>query len=475
MGGIKLEAVSMEDAERIFQAGLRILEKTGAMVHSDEALALLRNAGCTVEDKLVKLPPALILKALESAPACIDMYNREGKHAMALGGYSTYYGPGVTCPSVFDPYTMERKDATKQFVKDVATVADGLENINFLMSLCMVGDKTPLFADLQELHALIETSPKPLLTWAFSKENLAAMIEMAEVAVGGAEALKAKPYIMVYAEPTTPLVHSKEAMEKVMLLAEKGVPCVYSPGMTLGGTTPVTLAGALSVGFADCLVGLVVHQLTCPGSPIILGANGGALDMSTFQSAYSSLEMCLLESAANQIFRKYGVPSFGLAGATDAKCLDMQAAADAMTQCLMSTFSSSNLVHDFGMMDIGMTGCIQALVICNEMAGMASYLKRSITVNEETLAADVVHDVGPGGLFIAEEHTVANFRESLYTSDLLKRTTYETWEANGKKTWQDLAQEKVARLLKEHKPTPLPADKKAQLDAILERITGEKA
>ena len=467
----KIEPLAAHEVDSILDAAFSILENTGVSVHSEKALGLLKGNGCKADGRIVRIERDLVKRCFEYAPERIDIFDREGGPAMELCGENVYYGPGVTCPYVYDPYTGERKTATKQFVVDVATVADALPNVDFLMSLCMVADVTPLFADLQEVHALLSTSPKPILTWAFNTKNLQGIIEMFHAAAGGVERFRERPCGIVYSEPTSPLVHSGEALDKLILLAENMIPAVYSPGMTLGGTAPVTMAGALSLGLADSFAGLVVSQLTRPGAPVILGANGGALDMRTLQSSYSSLEMCLMESAANQVYRRFGVPTFGLAGATDGKILDMQEGVDAAVQCLFSTLSCSNLVHDFGMMDIGMTGSIDLMVYCDELAAMSRFLKKGIEVNPETLASELIRKVGPGGNFIAEEHTARNFRQAMFTPGYVPRITYEMWEKRGAKTTKELLREKTLKILREHKPKALAPDKKEMLDVILERYT----
>lgn len=346
-------------------------------------------------------------------------------------------------------------------------MADALENIDFLMSLCMIGDQTPQLADVHEVDAMLRNSTKPILTWTFNLANLKDIVAMAEAAVGGAEALREKPMIIVYSEPTTPLSHSKEALEKVMYMAEKGLPCVYSPGMSFGGTAPVTLAGALTIGLADVFLGITVSQLVREGAPIICSSNGGVLDLKTFQCAYGSPEMLLMDGAGTQMLRSLGIPSFGLAGATDAKTLDAQAAMEVTAEIIASIGSGANLIHDLGMMDVGMTGSIHLMVFCEEVVGYAKRLKQGFSVDENGLAANVINEVGPNGNFLNHEHTFLNFRKEMYVPELGIRQDYNSWLANDKKTMADRVNEKIARILNEHKPEPLADDITLKLDEIV--------
>jgi trimethylamine:corrinoid methyltransferase-like protein len=176
---VKLSRLSIQvltDAEKetVVNAALQVLERTGVKVCCGEARDLLKNAGCTVDEDLVKIPADLVRKAIKTAPDCIEIYDREGNPAMELTGTNSYYGPGVTCPYFYDPYTLERVPAQKQHVVETAIVADALENVNFLMSLCMISDETASLADIHEVEAMIVNSPKPLLCWnSFAPEKSA--------------------------------------------------------------------------------------------------------------------------------------------------------------------------------------------------------------------------------------------------------------------------------------------------------------
>jgi trimethylamine--corrinoid protein Co-methyltransferase len=269
-------------------------------------------------------------------------------------------------------------------------------------------------------------------------------------------------------------MHSKEAMEKLIYLAENDIPFVYSPGMLLGGTAPITVAGALSVGFADTLTGVVVSQLVKEGAPILISANGGTLDMSSLQAAYGSPEQILIEAASAQILQYLGIPSFGLAGATDSKELDLQSAAETALQIAFNAGIGSNLIHDFGMMDLGMTGSLHMMVYCDELARYSKRLKEGIIVDEDHLAADAIHHAGPGGNFIAERHTLKYLRKEVYVPEFGLRKGYSAWESEGKKKASDLVHEKVLKLLKEHRPLPLDDDKKERIASVVERAEAKK-
>lgn len=289
--------------DQIIDGGYQLMEQIGMDIHFAEARDLLGAAGCTVNGIRVKIPRELTKKALALTPSGIQIYDRNGKEAMLLEGHNSYFGGGPTCPYFFDAETGERRLAKKSDAAASAKVTDALPNIDYAMSLCMIGDKTKVLADLHEIDAMLRNTTKPIAGWAFNKQNMEDIFHICEAVAGGKEQLRQKPFLIVYSEPTTPLVHSQEALEKLLIAAEYGVPCIYTPGMIFGGTAPATIAGALAVGLADTFTGLVLSQLAFPGAPFLGGTSGTPMDMKTMQTPYGAPETSLILGASNEIMR----------------------------------------------------------------------------------------------------------------------------------------------------------------------------
>ncbi|MEG1497421.1 MAG: trimethylamine methyltransferase family protein, partial [Clostridiales bacterium] len=298
-----------EKLDEIIEAGYHILETIGVEVNNEKAIELLKKVGCSVEGTRVCIPRSAVERALKTVPNHFKVYDRNGNEAMDLGGKNSYYGAGPTCPNFFDPRTGKRRTAIKQDAADTALICDALPNIDYAMSLCMIDDQTRGLADLHEVDAMLRNTTKPIATWAFTGNNTQTIIDMCAEVKGSLNALQEKPFLIVYAEPTTPLAHAKEALDKVMILAENKIPCIYTPGMLMGATAPVTLSGAMSVGLAECLTGLVIHQEICPGAPFIGGCAGNPMDMKNMKTPYGSPESILIHGATGEIWRHLGIPS----------------------------------------------------------------------------------------------------------------------------------------------------------------------
>ncbi len=458
-----------QQLKEIEEGAYRILETVGVEVHNEKALALLRDLDCGVHNTRVTIPRAAVKKALSTVPQYIQMYDRDGNLSMSLGGNNSYYGSGPTCPKFIDPRSGERRNAIKQDAADAAVVADALGGLDFVMSLSMISDQTRGLADIHEVDAMVRNTKKPIATWAFNGRNTKAIIDMCAAVKGGLEKLQKEPYVIVYAEPTTPLSHCDEAMEKLMILAENNIPVIYSPGMLLGGTAPVTIAGAMTVGMAESLTGLIVHQAVSPGAPFISSCGGCVMDLKAMKTPYGAPESILLYGASSEIYRYLGIPSFGLAGATDAKIIDAQAGFESALEIFINDACGGNLIHDIGFMDYGLTGSCQQMVLCDEIIGFVRRLRQGVTVDLNTLAYDTVKDAGPGGNFLGATHTFENFKNEIWNPLISERRSYEEWEAGGKKSLSKVIDEKVVEILDQHQVPSLAPKVLAKLDEIVAR------
>lgn len=464
---VKVDFLSDESIEKILDSTFEVMEDVGADIFCDEAIALLKEAGCSVDGNRVKIPRELVKKCIETAPSMIKIYNRNGEEAMDLGGRNSYFGSGPTCSNFIDPVTGERRLSRKEDAANTAKVIDALEHMDFAMSLVMIADQNAKLADIHETDAMLRNTTKPIATWAFNRENMERIFKMCAAVAGSMEKLQEKPFLIVYSEPTTPLTHTKDAVEKLMVAAEYGIPCVYTSGIIMGAAGPTTVSGCLTVGFAESFTGLVIHQLTNSGAPFITGVGGSPLDMKTMQAPYGTPEGSMLETASNQIARYLGLPGFDLAGATESKIVDAQAGMESMFEFLISLLGGGNLIHDSGFIDIGLTGSLTHLVACNEMIGMAKRVGESIEVTDELIGLDTIKKVGPGGNFLSTKHTYKFFKKEHLIADLVERRSYETWEADGAKDYAARAAERVKEILENHKPQELSEAVIGELDALV--------
>jgi len=465
--GTQFAVLSPDECEQIYLAALEVLERVGALFYEPDALAIFGEAGCAIEGHKVRIPASLVKQALSSTPARFTLYTRTGEPAIRVEPNQTHFGPGPTCCNFIDPHSGERRLFVKQDAALAARVCDALPNIDYVMSLGSISDVPQDQADIHEFDAMVRETAKPIMSWSFSRQALAQIHRMCAAVKGSEEAYAREPFMIFYAEPSSPLKHSTEAVQKLMYCAQRAIPMVYTPCLIAGGTAPVTLAGVLVQNLAETLGGVVLSQLIQKGTPIVVGGVLSLLDMRTSILSYGAPELSLLSAGATEVARHLGLPMFSTGGCTDAKCLDQQAAVEATTSIIFSLLSGANFVHDVGYTESGMTGSLEQLALGNEIIGMARHIGRGIRVDEDTLAIDAIAGAIDKGDYLSFDHTAEHFRDQLWFPQLLDRRRLGEWEADGEQTMGDRIRSQVRQLIAEHRAPALDSQVAAQLDSIV--------
>jgi trimethylamine--corrinoid protein Co-methyltransferase len=352
-----------------------------------------------------------------------------------------------------------------QDVIEGSRLCDALPNIDFVMSMVLPSDVDPTQADSYQMEAMLSNTAKPVLYVSYESKGLVNAVEMAETVLGGAEALRQKPILTCYINVVSGALHNEESLRKLLFLSGKGLPALYIPGSNAGVTSPMTVAGAVALDTAGALLGLVLAQLNWEGSPYIMSAmDPAALDMRTMVSPYAYPERGFIRSMS----QRYGLPTLSLAGGTDSKLVDQQAAAEAALTMLADVFMGGNLIHDLGYLESGLTYSFAQLVICEQIVDWIKGYFREIEVSDATLALDEIERMGAGGNYLNSKHTRQHYKETWYPG-IFERGMVSDWEKKGKQTLLERAAVRVQKLLDEHQPQPLPPDVQARLREIVNR------
>lgn len=450
-------------------ASLEILERTGVLVYDKEATRLLKDAGAYVKGDLVKIPTWLVEEAISSAPEKITLGNRDGERTMRLEAGIVNYGMGTDLPYFTDPKTKKIRSTTIEDIENIAKIGEYAPNLDFVACSGLAQNVTTKLADLYHFKALRTYCKKPILTTATDYDNMKALIDMAAVSAGGYEELRNTPTLVLYAEPISPLVNSREAVQKLLLCAEYGIPVTYASGIMAGGTGPATIAGSLALGNAEGLAGLVMHQLKRKGAPFIFGLVFSVMDMNTTISCYGGPELPMAHTIVGKLGEYYKLPTYGTSGATDSLTLDAQAGMESIYSVMCAALGGTNMVHDNGYLGAGLVGSLSKILLDDESIAFVKRFMKGIDLSEETLALDIIHKVGPGGNFLLEEHTSKYFRKETWYPRFFNRKTMEIWLREGCMATEQRIAEKVCDLLISYKPERI---NDAQLD-LLEEIIRE--
>ena len=458
--------------QAVLEAALTILEQTGGLVQHPSALTLLKKAGARVDTDRVRLPRELVMECVESAPKGILIYDRNGNPVMDLKGRNSYFGTSTASPTVRDYQTGQIRETKRADIALGAFVADALENMDWVMPMGSVQDVHPLCADIHEFFSVVTHTIKPMVFIGYSPDGVRRVYEMATRVAGSMDQLREKPFVLAYPEPISPLVYPQEVVDRMFVSADLRMPQIPASSVQPGATAPVTLAGAVAQVVAEGLFSVVLIQLRKPGAPCFLAGNFGGFDMSTGLMAISPPEMSLGLCAQAEVARHLGLPSWGLAGSTDAKVLDPQAGMESMFAIITQAMAGLNLIHDVGYMDMGMVSSVEMLVMGDEAVAMARRFLHGMSLTPETLATDLINKVGPAGNYLMEDHTLAHFKDEMWMPTCFTRQSYQMWKADGEKSMEDRIREKIARILDTHQVAPLPEQTIADLKQLLEK--GEK-
>jgi len=463
--------LSSEDKDKIHRAAFQILGEIGMKILQDEALALLKNAGCSVaEDRMVKIPGQLVQQCIESAPSHIPIYDREGKQVMDLGGHNSYFGTGSDLIYALDSKTGQRHPCVLEDVNRAAKVADALPNIDFIMSFAHPSDFPARRAYLLSFQSMAVNSTKPIVCTAAGREDLSEMWQVSRILRNGESELRSKPYFIYYGEPISPLKYPVESVDKLLFCAEKAIPTIFSPAPIAGSTAPMTIAGHVAQGLAESFCGLVIHQIKAKGAPFIMGMGPAVLDMMTSQCSYNAPEYLLAYMAIVEMSHYYDLPNWGYAGTSDSQIPDGQATFEAGLLTFLSAMAGSNLNHDVGYLDFGRTGSLEMIVILDEIIDQVRRLYRGIPVNDEMLAVDVVKAVGADGNFLIQMHTLNHLRSTQWQPKLISRAGFEKWQESGSTSLLERGREKLQQILQEHQPVPIPDDQARQVQQRVDQF-----
>lgn len=465
----QFRVLSNSQIEETVSNALDILWRVGVEVNDDDILKLLKDAGCITKGKKVFIPNSLVNECLLLAPKKITISNRDGKIAMELEKDKVYFGAGSECPYLLDPVTGERRNWFKEDIDNAAKVADYLPNIDFHMSLGLLSGVNTKYYDRYQFLAMLENTKKPIVSTAIDVRGLEDMYNLCCILTESEDNFRLKPFFILYIETVSPLIHSREVLGKIKFAAKKGIPTVYTNAPIAGATSPVTLAATISQGAAEYLSGLVIAQLIQKGAPVIGGGTLFAMDMNTGVASYGSTENYLMDAAMTEVCKYLGLPVFSLGGCSSSKTFDGQATLEAMYSIMSAALSGANLIHDVGYLEDGLCGSFEQLVISDEIIGMVKRYLSGIKVNKETLALDIIEKVGPGGNFLAEDHTLNNFKKEMYAPELIDRNVYANWEKSGSKSLETRVNDKVLDIIKSYDPKPIDSSKLQQLDQYVKK------
>ncbi|MBA7684548.1 Glycine betaine methyltransferase [subsurface metagenome] len=454
-----LTFLSDSEVEQIHEASLRILKETGVKVLGEKVRKLLAEHGAETNGDIVKIPKPMVEEAVKIAPREITLGAREPKcdlkipteefPFMATSGFS---------PFVDDFETGERRYSTSSDLKDFALVCDYLDTVDFFSPAVIPNDLPPPFQELHKAAIAMRNNRKHFQGGSITEKTAQWQIRLASAIVGGEAELRRRPIFSMVNCPVAPLMFEKGSAEAMVVLARAGIP-IAPMTMVLGGTTaPVTMAGILAMANAEELASLVIIEYAYPGAPMIYCAEAAPANMKTGAINYDAPEYPLLGAGCGQMARFYKVPDF-VADISPADRLSKPISpgprADTMADVESSIFrmalswmTRTDMTASFGGVDLAISAALDKLVLDAVTYEHARAYLRRFEVNDDTLALDVIHKVGPGGHFLDTKHTLAHFKKEIWSRELSNTFILDP---AAKGSFIEKAQAKVREILATHR------------------------
>jgi len=458
-----LEILTDEQISSIHRGTLKVLERTGLRFEHEKALEVFENAGCQVDhdSKRVRFPIHLVEESLRKCPNSFHVTAREPKNDVMIGGNTTYFCtfPGM---ETVDLNTWEPRLPTKSEYDEGVRVLDALDNLHIFSCYAPYFG----FKGVPEVMRIPEGLARRVRY--SSKTGHTSYANDADIFnIKIAKAVRMETMGIV--NPSPPLTYYKDAIESAFRYSEAGFPVIVGSAPAYGATGPATIAGSTITDNAELIAGIVLIQLVSPGTRVVASDYAFPLDMRSGSPAFGAIGISLHTVIFNQIWRNYKVPVLNTISVSSSKEIDFQCGYERAMYALLGALSGGHMITLHGGIYGEITYHPVLSILDDDIAGMIGRFLEGVEVNDETLALDLIDEVGPiPGHYLNKEHTRKWWKKEQFIPKVADRLTYPEWMRRGKKIALDYAKERMDDILATHKPTPLPQDQSEELEKILE-------
>ncbi|MFC1555823.1 trimethylamine methyltransferase family protein [candidate division KSB1 bacterium] len=457
--------------EKIVEEAVQILCEMGIDLHNEIALTILGDNGAVVDKSAqhVKFTKGIIDKALSTAPNAFKLYDVYGNETHDLSGLNVHFTPGSAALNILDHTTKEiRKPDTSDYIQYVKLLC-GLKNIASQSTAFIPSDVEEMISDSYRLFLNLLYGEKPVVTGCFTIESFEIMKNLQLAVRGSAEALKEKPLTMFSCCPTSPLKFSDVTSQNVIDCARYSIPVEFISMPLSGFMAPVTLVGTLIQHTAETISGIVISQMTNPGTPMLYGGSPAIFDVRFETTPMGAVETMMIDCAYNQIGKFFGIPTQAYISLSDAKQLDAQAGLETGMGATLAALAGINNISGPGMLDFESCQSLEKLVLDNEICGITLRMVEGIAPKEDFPSIPHLQELLRDGHLLISDHSRKYLRDEHYfPGPVIDRANRPRWMEEGSKTLDDRAHEEVNRIVSEYEPTKLDVSIKNKLVKLME-------
>jgi trimethylamine--corrinoid protein Co-methyltransferase len=466
--GGRYQPLTGGDVQRIHEAALSVLERTGVGVVESECRRLFTQAGARIDATLnrVYLPRQLVQNALRLANRNVVFYSRDGRNDLNLRGKRVYLGTGGAAVKVLDLETGRARESRLRDVYDLGRLVDTLDNIHFYLRPVVARDMGNEDIDVNTFYACLAATNKHIMGSCYFPRKVEEIKRLVSLVAGSAEAFEARPFLSInFGIIVSPLRFAPETAETLAAAIRTGIPIAVVAAPLNGATAPASLVGTLVQVIAEALAALTYVQLVRPGHPALVGSMPLVADLRTGNMIGGSAEMALMNAAAAQMCHFYDLPIYNSCGITESKVPDIQAGFEKGLTAAVTALAGANYNHHAaGMLESLLAVAYEQYVIDDDICGQVMRLVRGIEVTEESLSLDVIHDVCNGeGHYLGHEQTLALMQTESHYPHTADRRSRGDWEESGSLDMREAARRHARQVLESYFPQFISDDLDAQI------------
>ena len=459
-----------DNINNIHKGSMKILEEVGIKFHHEEILEILRSNDIKVSDNIAYFKRDQIIKWCNEAPSKFTLYARNPKYNIEIGEENVEFAPGYGAACIVDIDGNKRSSLYDDYIKFIKLVH---QSDSFNINGGIIVEPTDI--DIKNsapimLYSTITHSDKCLMGGAGGLREAEIIMNMLKITFGCKEELKKKPRIIAIVNTTSPLMFDKNSLETMLVYAKHNQPVIVTPAAMTGMTAPVTLAGTIALSNAEALAGIAVAQMINKGCPVVYGFQSSRADMRTGSCSLGSpgTGWCIAYGA--RLAKEYGLPCRGGGANNDAKTVSVQSGYESMTAMMISCQEKMNLIiHSAGVLDSNGAMSYEKFIIDIEITGMIKNYLDGFEINDDTLAVDLIKEVGPGGEFLSTEHTIKYCRKEPFKPEVSHRGVLKNFKDTNDANISNV-KKKLDKMLNNYEKPDISLDIKIKLLNYLKSI-----
>jgi len=468
-----LKLFTRRQLDDIHNTTLELLGRTGVVFNHPQALKALEEAGAYVDEKTqrVKFPSYLVEEAISKAPSRVSIHARNAEKTMRFEPGRVHFSPACTPIFTYDLDSGVKRPATIKDFEDITRLMDYLQRVDEGFGAVYPQDVSEKTVHAHMMLAQAKYTSKCVRGLPQGSTVARDCINMMSMVAGGDEVLLRKPMLLCIVNSVSPLQWDTKNVGGALEYANMNQPVALTPEIMAGATGPVTLAGTMVQHNAEVLSMLTLMQLIHPGTPILYGAASTITDMRTSMLRLGAPEAGLMHVGFAQLAEKYNLPTRGVAGVSDSKTFDTQAGYETAFNLLLAVMAGFNFVtYALGSLDLSLSVSYEKIMTDHDLLGMVERLVNGVDVSDETMALDVIDEIGPGGHYLAHKHTRDYHAKEHFIPQLFDTQSYDSWTKAGAKPLRDKAREEVRKILREHHPTILDNETEKKLEEYVAQV-----